>query len=212
MASTSTPTISPTDTPTEHSSSPPASPTTVLFLPSSGAKYTKEDRVRCLAQQPLPSLPMYLRARRSARFSPPILHYGWIIDTEQLLRFAIKYCPDEVEYISDSPTSQKYPSRSSTVTNPDLFPAVCKALGIPYQPHVQVKFFTNEQGRTALGLAVGNNYDGVIEELHRRILSNAFAHGTAGQWFLDLENWQWTPNHDRAAKKSKELSPPSGSS
>ncbi|KAI0055184.1 hypothetical protein BV25DRAFT_1922041 [Artomyces pyxidatus] len=169
----------------------------LLFLSSTGGiNYTREDLSRCMAQQPLTTLPLYLRARHGSRFLPPLLHYGWVLDDEKLVAFALKHCPDNVIYASDTEVSE--------------------VLGVPYKPYMKLCFFANEQGKAHLGLALGNNYDGVIDESYRGKLSNAIAGEKAVQWFLvDSKCWKWMLNPDRVAKIPKKLSPassPSGSS
>ncbi|KAI0055185.1 hypothetical protein BV25DRAFT_285003 [Artomyces pyxidatus] len=202
-------TVSSTSNESNLPSPPTRSSSVALFSPTEGGVYRDEDQAICLSQQPLDGLPLYLRNGGMKGFTAPLLHYGWMVDSEILIQFVLDNCPSAIVMSSQTFDEHQQLDVSWTLSTDYIIPSILKCLGAPNSPKIKIKVLFDSQGRENWGIVVGNNYTGVIGEESRAKLCEAFAPGQKGRWFLDIFRWKWTPKTTRRATKSLHLSPAS---
>ncbi|KAI0748670.1 hypothetical protein C8Q80DRAFT_1271045 [Daedaleopsis nitida] len=186
-----------------------------LFAPADGLFYTEEDEDRVFAQQPFdgPDVPFdYLVPSRTTTLRPPKLVYGWKLGYEKLMEIARKEFPDTVitcighpllgivdEETYDFPPEsfgEKHENYAMTLTSPLFSTAVREYLGVPEEDsdYIVVQHLYDSAGEAALGLIVGTNYIGAIEDEQiekLQTLIDKYAPNERPQWYLDGNLWQW---------------------
>lgn len=122
------------------------------------------------------------------------MHYGWILDLDLTLKLALELYHPFYNYIG-GPKKLDYWSTFSGLIRP-----LMTHLGLPYDERVTVCQIGNGNltpaGKVSvtLGLSMGTNYTGRIEEESAKKLRDATAPGAELKWFLDAERWQWKEN------------------
>lgn len=176
--------------------------------------FFSQDRTRSFRSQPLDYIPEYLIHEPSEKrtFLPPLMHLGWILDTDRALRFVHSY--------------GIYPTVSDERgTTPNTYDACVEALIIlldektgiiPNDWRIKLVFLCDgqyvpnpvEQGKINfhLGLSVGTNYDRAIPMKHIEKLGDAVAPGVKPKWYLDMDKWTWTKVSTKSSKPSSSTS------
>ncbi|KAI0748673.1 hypothetical protein C8Q80DRAFT_1271048 [Daedaleopsis nitida] len=185
-----------------------------MFAPADGRLYTEEDYDRAFAQQPFdgPDVPFdYLVPSRTTTLRPPKLVYGWRLGHEILMDIARQHFPrtimicmgpallglvdEETYHFSPESLIEEHENFAATLYSPSFPAAVSKYLGIPLpQDYIVVQNLSDSKGDPALGLVVGTNYIGAIEDEQIEKLQHLitpFAPDERPQWYLDCNYWQW---------------------
>ncbi|KAI0058022.1 hypothetical protein BV25DRAFT_1328084 [Artomyces pyxidatus] len=160
-----------------------------LFAPANG-EYTREDRARCFAQQPLDLMPTYLAPILSTDpiYIPPLLHYGWTTTVTELMDLVIKICPEEIRYLKLKTGPVVSPARTLSTRRPII--AFLRHIGVPDDERIEYMTFQDSQSRVHAGIAAGNNYSGLpVESIPK--LSEFFGKGETGKYYLDRKQWKW---------------------
>ncbi|KAI0055183.1 hypothetical protein BV25DRAFT_284966 [Artomyces pyxidatus] len=190
--------------------SPPVKSRSIaLFAPPKGGVYRKEDRHTSLSQQPLDGLPLYLRNGGMKGYSPPLLHYGWIVEADVLIQFILNNCPKVVVKTSENFDNDRELDVEWTLSTDYVAPSILKSLGLPSDNKVKLEVLYDSDGRENWGVVVGNNYTGVTGEETRTRLCEIFSPGQKARWFLDIYRWKWTRKTTRRAPKPLQRSPSS---
>lgn len=155
---------------------------------------TFQDGVRIFGQQPLERIPRYLIPRKNPRFSPPLLHYGWILDEELMWKLALELSEPFYHWI-DGP---KKPDYWTTFTC--LIPPLMEHLGLPVDKRVSIRQIgiversPEDKIVVRLVLSTGTNYAGNIPEEITKKLRDATAPGADVKWYLDAMRCKWVEN------------------
>ncbi|KII88553.1 hypothetical protein PLICRDRAFT_628411 [Plicaturopsis crispa FD-325 SS-3] len=157
----------------------------LLFAPKRGGlRYVEGDYLKALEQQPLCRIPSYLNPSRCTEYAPPILHYGWAIDEDAIMKFAAEH---NLVVVAGP---DKTPDVSGTLFNPALVAAIAKHVGVTNTGHLwpDVAF---ENGEYLHIFGAGTNYTTfpTKDELAKL---EAFFGGAPARWYLDLDQWRWS--------------------
>lgn len=156
----------------------------------------RQDRVRAFQNQPLDDMKEYLLPRPpdQQNLVPPLLHYGWILDTERIYEYAERHGIHAKRRDENGEHRSYYRACLSAVT------PMLEELGIPDDPRITIQSVSNGDYRLNptdghvnfhIALTVGNNYKGLIPWEHIDKLGNLAAPNVQMKWYLDSERWQW---------------------
>ena len=85
----------------------------------------------------------------------------------------------------------------ATLRNPNLILAICEYLDLPkrYAIFFSVKYMRESDGNADVGLSIGTNYQGMVDDQARDDLKALFSLDEDPKWFLDPVKWKWRRVH-----------------
>ena len=90
--------------------------------------------------------------------------------------------------------SKMWPSPSMTLLGPELSVHLCKHLGLPmsFCDFFDVQPFSDSDDTEELGIAIGSNYVGILNDTIYARLKAIFSPDEDAKWYLDYKDWTWT--------------------
>ncbi|KZV69640.1 hypothetical protein PENSPDRAFT_753166 [Peniophora sp. CONT] len=196
------------------------------FIPRDGNGYANEDKTHCFEQQPIivngrpddlqPYLSVITGGCADLDIRPPILHFGWRLESSKLMgiirtefpnciAFAAGNSIELTEFIDDEEGKQEAqvdwdaPTAMGecammTVYGQILKNAVLERLRVPheYRPLFRFPVLTDARGYTGFGLGMGTNVEGVLAlDVLQRACELFELDIESAQWYLDRKRWFW---------------------